>query len=130
MLDKLRKLAQSHGALRFGPGLISGVVALILSVLCLLGVAAFHFPQYLTTPELRQSYSPDLMRHILYWAMVLTGALSLYNVIFSRARWLAALAFGLLAITLALGGTTVQIEPARRRWTGWPGRDSTCWSCC
>jgi len=49
-LDKLNQLAESHGELRRGKGLISGVIALSLAVLCFLGVLAFHFPEYLTTP--------------------------------------------------------------------------------
>ncbi|MDO9180520.1 MAG: hypothetical protein Q7U16_19680 [Agitococcus sp.] len=44
-------LLQQSGELKSGYGLVSGVIALILATLCLLGVAAFHFPQYLTTPE-------------------------------------------------------------------------------
>ena len=43
--------------------------------------------------------------------MVVAGGLSIYNVVFSRAKWLAAAAFLLLAVTLLLGGSTVQVEP-------------------
>ena len=34
--------------------MFSAVVSLSLAILCALGVLAFHFPQYLTTPELRK----------------------------------------------------------------------------
>ena len=54
-LDKLNQLAESHGALKPGKGMISGVIALSLAVLCFLGVLAFHFPEYLTTPQDRKS---------------------------------------------------------------------------
>ena len=54
-LDKLNRLTESHGALQPGKGMISGVIALTLSILCFLGVLAFHFPEYLTTPQLRKS---------------------------------------------------------------------------
>ena len=54
MLKKLNHFTESHGALRPGRGLITGVIALTLAILCFLGVMAFHFPQYLTTPELRK----------------------------------------------------------------------------
>ena len=53
-IDKLNEFTESHGALRRGRGLVSGVIALTLAVLCFLGVLAFHFPEYLTTPQLRK----------------------------------------------------------------------------
>ena len=56
MLDKLNKLTESHGELRPGHGLVSGVISLSLAILCFLGVLAFQFPEYLTTPQLRKSY--------------------------------------------------------------------------
>jgi putative spermidine/putrescine transport system permease protein len=37
-------------------------------ILCFLGVLAFHFPQYLTTPELRRSYNVDVMRFMMLGA--------------------------------------------------------------
>ena len=73
-LNKLSKLSASHGALRPGKGMISGVIALSLAILCFLGVLAFHWPEYLTTPQLRQSYNVDVMRQLLFWSMVLAGA--------------------------------------------------------
>ncbi len=53
-LDKLNRLSESHGPLQPGKGLVTGVIALTLAVLCFLGVLAFHFPEYLTTPQLRK----------------------------------------------------------------------------
>jgi hypothetical protein len=61
-LQKLNQLTESHGSLKVGHGLVSGVIALSLSILCFLGVLAFHFPEYLTTPQLRQSYDVELIR--------------------------------------------------------------------
>jgi sterol desaturase/sphingolipid hydroxylase (fatty acid hydroxylase superfamily) len=109
-LDKLNQLTESHGALRPGKGLITGVIALSLAILCFLGVLAFHFPEYLTTPQLRKSYSVDVLRQVMFWAMVVAGALSLINVISGRARWLALAAFVLIGLTLALGGHKVPVN--------------------
>ena len=50
------ELLQASGELERGKGMITGAIALTLAFLCLLGVLAFHFPQYLTTPELRHKY--------------------------------------------------------------------------
>ena len=49
------ELLKRSGPMRFGQGIIATVLALSLGFLCLLGVLAFHFPEYLTTPELRTS---------------------------------------------------------------------------
>jgi sterol desaturase/sphingolipid hydroxylase (fatty acid hydroxylase superfamily) len=111
MLDKLNRFAESHGALRPGRGLVSGVIALSLAILCFLGVLAFHFPEYLTTPELRRQYDVALMRQILFWSLVLAGALSLANLVFRRAPWLAGAAFALVLLSALLGGHAVEVDP-------------------
>jgi hypothetical protein len=85
------------------------VIALSLGILCFLGVLAFHFPQDLPTPELRSTYDVDLLRKVMLAAMVVAGGLSLANILFGRARWLAAAAFGLVAITAVMGGHTVPV---------------------
>jgi len=109
-LDKLNQLAESHGELRRGSGLVSGVIAIGLAVLCFLGVLAFHFPEYLTTPQLRKAYDVELMRQLLYWAMVIAGGISLFNIAFGRSRWLALAAFVLVAATALLGGHKVPVK--------------------
>jgi sterol desaturase/sphingolipid hydroxylase (fatty acid hydroxylase superfamily) len=109
MLDKLHRLTRSHGALQPGRGLASGVAALVLALLCLLGVLAFHFPQYLTTPQLRQAYDVALLRQLLYWSLVVAGGIALFNIVFGRVRWLAAAAFALVGVSLALGGAAVPV---------------------
>ena len=75
------------------------MIALSLAILCFLGVLAFHFPEYLTTPQLRKSYNVDVIRNIMLVALAIAGGISLVNVIFNRARWLAAFVFGLVALT-------------------------------
>jgi hypothetical protein len=78
-IDKLNRLSESHGSLQPGKGLVSGVIALCLAALCFLGVLAFHFPQYLTTPELRHAYNVDAMRLLLFCSLVLSGAMALFE---------------------------------------------------
>ena len=109
-LSKLNQLSESHGELRPGKGMVSGVIALVLAVLCFLGVLAFHFPEYLTTPQLRKSYSVDTMRQLLYWSMVVSGGLALFNIVLGRARWLALGAFALIALAALLGGHKVPVN--------------------
>lgn len=108
--EKLNQLAESHGRLTTGVGLVSGIIALALACLCFLGVLAFHFPEYLTTPELRKSYSVDFLRQLLFWSMTLAGAISLFNIIRGRERWLSLTAFVFVALSLALGGSKVPVN--------------------
>lgn len=110
MLEKLSRLTDSHGSLRSGHGLITGIVALTLGIACFLGVLAFHFPQYLTTPELRKSYDVALLREVLYWAMVAGGAVALFNVVLGRARWLSTSAFALIVLAALMGGHKVPVN--------------------
>lgn len=109
MFKRLNELSESHGALRAGKGMVAGVIALILAALCFLGVLAFHFPQYLTTPELRRSYNVDVMRQLLFWSMVIAGGLSVALMVLGRVRWLAASAFGLVLLSALLGGHKVPV---------------------
>ena len=111
ILDPLNRLVESHGAMERGRGLVSGVIALSLGILCFLGVLAFHFPQYLTTPQLRQSYNVDVMRQLLYWSLVIAGGISLFNIVFNRMRWLSVATFVLIGASLALGGHKVEVDP-------------------
>src|SRR5688572_9325659 len=109
-LDKLNQLTASHGELRRGKGLISGVIALSLAILCFLAVLAFHFPEYLTTPQLRKSYDVDILRKVMFGALAVAGGLSLVNIVFNRSRWLSSFAFLLVALTALLGGHKVPVN--------------------
>jgi sterol desaturase/sphingolipid hydroxylase (fatty acid hydroxylase superfamily) len=110
MLRKLNELAASHGALRPGRGMASGVLALVLGALCFLAVLVFHFPQYLSTPELRRSYDVDLLRVVLYWSMVVSGGIAVFNITFGRTRWLSFAAFALVLLAALLGGHKVPLN--------------------
>lgn len=109
MLNKLSRLTESHGALHAGKGLITGVIAMVLGCLCFLAVLAFHFPQHLTTPELRKSYDVDLLRILLFCTMVLGGGMALANIVLGRVRWLSSTAFFLIVLAALLGGHKVPV---------------------
>lgn len=103
------QLLNSNGSLVFGNGLIATILSLVLGFLCLLGVMAFHFPQYLTTPELRHAYSVDVMRQILFFSLLVSGGLALANIVLDNRRRLNALAFAFVLAAVALGGSRVQV---------------------
>jgi sterol desaturase/sphingolipid hydroxylase (fatty acid hydroxylase superfamily) len=108
-VDDTRDLLQRSGDLRTGYALISTVIALLLGFLCLLAVVAFHFPQYLTTPELRHKYSVDVLRQLLLVGLLVAGGMSLANLIFGRRRNLNLVAFVLVFAAVALGGSRVPV---------------------
>jgi sterol desaturase/sphingolipid hydroxylase (fatty acid hydroxylase superfamily) len=108
-LVETTSLLQREGAMKSGYGLISGICALFLAILCFLGVIAFHFPQYLTTPELRAVYSTETIRHIMFVALIISGGLSISNIIFNRQRSINMTALIFIVITVALGGSRVPV---------------------
>src|SRR4051794_4004024 len=79
-------LLGSSGALKFGQGVIATIIALTLGFLSLLAVLAFHFPEYLTTPELRHNYSVDVLRQLLLAGLLVAGGLSLANLVLGVRR--------------------------------------------
>jgi len=105
------RLLQSSGRLELeNRGMISGVIALTLGILCLLGVLAFHFPEYLTTPELRHVYSVTILREILFGSLLLAGSLSAMNLVLRRQQSINLVALTLVLVSVALGGSHVQVE--------------------
>ena len=108
-IAETRELLHRDGELQPGLGKISGVIALSLGFLCLLAVLAFHFPQYLTTPDLRHKYSVDLLRQVLLVGLLVAGGMSLGNVILNRQRNLNVMAFVLVIAAVALGGSRVPV---------------------
>ena len=133
--DRTRKTQRIHRKPRriaHGQGLVSGVIALTLAILCLLGVLAFHFPQYLTTPELRKSYDVNVIRTIMLAAMAIAGGISLVNILFNRARWLATFAFAMVALAAACWAGTrwrwTRTFPTTRPTLVWTGSSWICWA--
>ncbi|WP_229238186.1 sterol desaturase family protein [Dyella amyloliquefaciens] len=108
-IAETRDLLRRDGELKPGIGQISSVVALSLGFLCLLGVLAFHFPQYLTTPDLRHKYSVDILRQLLLVALLIAGGMSLANIALRRRRNISLVAFALVMTAAALGGSRVPV---------------------
>lgn len=111
-MDFLRRTAallRQDGALERGQGMVSGVIALALGLMSLLAVLAFHFPQYLTTPELRREYPVPLLRQLLLVTLALSGGMALANLVRNRSRWLNASALLPVLLAVALGGSRVPV---------------------
>ena len=59
-------------------------IAAFLAVMGLLAVAAFHYPEYLTTPALREIYSEAQVRTLLFTGLVLGTVLALMRLFVSE----------------------------------------------
>ncbi|WP_158882179.1 sterol desaturase family protein [Rhodanobacter sp. L36] len=108
-VEDTRALLHDSGEMTPGSGWITSIIALSLGFLCLLAVLAFHFPQYLTTPDLRHKYSVDTLRQVLLVGLLVAGAMSLGNLILNRQRNLNIVAFLLVFAAVALGGSRVPV---------------------
>lgn len=109
-LQRLRSLFLQSGELHAGSGMLSGVFALVLAILAVLAVLAFHFPEYLTTPELRREYSVPMLRQVLFIGMVVCAGIAITNLILGRTRWLNAAALLLVILAVGMGGHQVPVE--------------------
>ena len=109
VVDETSSLMRAEGQLKPGFGLASGVFCLSLSILAFMGVLAFHFPQYLTTPELRVKYDVGIIRQIMLVALLVSGGWSLANVARNRSRGVNCAALILVLTTVALGGSRVPV---------------------
>lgn len=108
-VDDTVDLLGRSGELKFGKGVIATAIALALGALCLLGVVAFHFPEYLTTPELRRQYSVEVLRQAMFVALLVAGGLSLANLVLGVRRRTNLVAFALVIAAVALGGSRVPV---------------------
>ena len=109
ILRDLAAFLRSHGRLEAGTGTASTAFALGIAFLCLLAVLAFHFPEYLTTPLLRQKYSVEVLRGVLFASLLASGGMALANVALGRQRNLNIAAFLLVLAAVALGGANVAV---------------------
>ena len=95
--------------LRVGEGKISGALSIFLGASSLFAVLCFHFPEYLTTPELRAGYDVEILRHVLRAGMVLAVLFGSLTFFLWRAKRLGALGIGLTLAAQWLGGANVEV---------------------
>lgn len=105
--------------LKFGEGVISGIIALTLSILSFLGVLAFYFPEYLTTPDLRKNYSVDFIRQLMFYALILAGGLATFNIVRgfdvnnksgTKIKYLGIASWLFISITILLGANNIEVK--------------------
>jgi hypothetical protein len=107
---------------RVGEGKISGWISVILGALSVLGVLCFHFPDYLTTPQLRAAYTADEMRYLLDAGMIFSAAFGLITFLLNRHKLRGAIGISLTLLAMWGGGATAQVGP-RYAAPGYVGLD-------
>ncbi|WP_440222390.1 sterol desaturase family protein [Dokdonella sp. MW10] len=84
--------------------------AAMLGVLALLAVACFHFPEWLTSRDIRALYSERFARGLLLAGIVAAFASGTLAVLRGRDRHIAATGVGAATLALLLGGATVEFD--------------------
>jgi sterol desaturase/sphingolipid hydroxylase (fatty acid hydroxylase superfamily) len=81
----------------------------------LLGVIGFHFPEYLTTPELREIYAEHQLRTLLLAALVLASLASLLSLAWSSRKRIALLGLAASLLAWLAGGPNVPLDGSVRQ---------------
>lgn len=96
--------------LKLGEGRISGALSIFLGSLCVVAVLCFHFPEYLTTPELRRVYPVEVLRDLLRVGMGLAVFFGALTIFLRRSRRLGMAGIALTLVALWLGGANVEVD--------------------
>ncbi len=108
--EKINELLGDEAPSHFGSGWWSGILSAFFGILAFGAVVCLHFPQLLTSPELRPYYRMDLIRPLIQ--AVIVGAI-IFGVISAMLRKKKVLALTGMSFALAatlLGGASVEIN--------------------
>ncbi len=94
----------------FGTGWWSGVLSAFFGVLALGAVVCLHFPQLLTSPELRPHYPIDLIRLLIQAVIAAAMLLGVISAFLRRKKVLALTGMLLALAATLLGGASVPIN--------------------
>ena len=86
-----------------------GIVSLFLATLAGFAVLCLHYPELLTTPELRAVYPMTLVRALIAGGIALAAALGALAVALARGRRLGALGLSLALAAQLAGGAWVEV---------------------
>ena len=95
---------------RPGTGWISGVLSVFLGTLGVGAVLCLHFPQLLTTPELRAVYPMPLVRGLIEAGILVGFASGFASSLLRRRKVLGLTGMALAILALLMGGAHVAVE--------------------
>ena len=93
--------------MKVGEGRISAFLCFTLGGLSLLGVLAFMFPSYLTTPELRETYNPAHMRGLMAAGLIAASLFGAYALMKRAELRIAMIGLAFCSMAMLLGGPDV-----------------------
>jgi lathosterol oxidase len=108
--QKINKFFGDAESTGFGTGWWSGILSAFFGFLAFGGVLCLHFPQLLTSPELRPHYPMHTMRLLIQFLIVAAILFGVISSILRKKRILALTGMLLAAAATALGGSSVQIN--------------------
>jgi sterol desaturase/sphingolipid hydroxylase (fatty acid hydroxylase superfamily) len=94
--------------LKVGEGKISGIIAIFLGTLSLVGLLCFRFPEWLTTPDFRNVYTPEMVEKLMFGAIIASFLFALISFLLSEQKHYAVIGLVLCTATIVLGGFTVE----------------------
>ena len=90
---------------RFGSGWISGAIAAVLGPMSFGAVLCLRFPQYLTSPHLREVYPMAFLRGLIHVCLVASFVLGVVSVTLRRSKWLGSTGILFAVLGALLGGS-------------------------
>jgi lathosterol oxidase len=94
----------------FGSGWISGAMAALLGPMSFGAVVCLRFPQYLTSPHLRELYPMGFMRALIHVCLVAAFVLGVVSVTLRRSKWLGGIGIVSTVLATLLGGSEAAAE--------------------
>jgi lathosterol oxidase len=94
----------------FGTGWWSGILSAFFGLLALGAVVCLHFPQLLTSPELRPYYPMGLMRILIQAVIIGAIGFGIVSAMLRRKKVLALTGMSLALAATLLGGASVPIN--------------------
>jgi sterol desaturase/sphingolipid hydroxylase (fatty acid hydroxylase superfamily) len=108
--EKVNKVLGDDDPTYFGSGWWSGVLSAFFGILAFGAVVCLHFPQLLTSPELRGHYPMPLMRMLIQGLIVGAILLGLVSAMLRRKKALALTGMAFALGATLLGGASVEIN--------------------
>ena len=108
-----QKIAEIFGdkeSAGFGTGWWSGILGAFFGVLSLGGVLCLHFPQLLSSPEIRPHYSMPAIRLLMQGVILAAILFGVANSILRKKKILGLTGILLALLATAWGGASVQIN--------------------
>jgi sterol desaturase/sphingolipid hydroxylase (fatty acid hydroxylase superfamily) len=87
-----------------------GYIGLYLAILCFLSVLAFHFPEYLSNPQLRDVYDVETLRLVLFTSLYQSFGLGFLAVLLGRKKGPGLAALVITIVAAIWGGSSVEVQ--------------------